>query len=102
NSLLARKIPYIFPAWAQKIPCSPAQGILPQAPKLQGLFDADFRERGRIPCCLPAAHLAPVRACRLVRRGVMLDGRGGSGRRRLGEGGGRRKRDCGAESDQGE
>jgi len=50
NSLPAQKIPCIFPARAQKIPCSPAQGILPQGPQFQGLFDADFREKGRIPC----------------------------------------------------
>src|SRR5271166_752819 len=50
NSLLRRKIPCIFPARRKKIPCSPAQGELPQDPKIKGLFGADFPERGRIPC----------------------------------------------------
>src|SRR5208282_350780 len=54
NSLPAPKIPCIFPARAQKIPCSPAQGILPQEPRIEGLFDADLREEGLIPCRLPA------------------------------------------------
>src|SRR5271157_1463460 len=41
---------YSFPARRKKIPCSPAQAIVPQDPRIKGLFDADFAEKGRIPC----------------------------------------------------
>src|SRR5271166_687281 len=51
NSLLrAKKIPCTFPAGGKIIPCSPTQGSLPQAPRIQGLFGAYLGEKVRIPC----------------------------------------------------
>src|SRR5208337_2281581 len=36
-----------IPCSAEKIPCSPAQGILPQAPEIQSFFVTDFPDSGR-------------------------------------------------------
>src|SRR5208282_6354650 len=74
-----KKIPCIFPARAQKIPCSPAQGILPQDPRIQGLFDAHFgRKRpnslltpcsaGNFPCSRASPHLQEPRRLRQLDR----------------------------------
>src|SRR5271167_4987739 len=46
----AQKIPCAFPAGRKIIPCSPTQGILPQASRIQGLFGAYLGEKVRIPC----------------------------------------------------
>ena len=46
----AQKIPCTFPAGRKIIPCSPTQGILPQVPRIQGLFGAYLGEKVRIPC----------------------------------------------------
>src|SRR5208337_2715721 len=40
--------PCIFPARRKKIPCSPAQGILPQDPRIQGLFGAHLTQKASI------------------------------------------------------
>jgi hypothetical protein len=50
NPCSARKIPCAFPAPRKEIRCSPAQGILPQDPRIQGLFGAYFRKKCRVPC----------------------------------------------------
>src|SRR5271167_1473912 len=46
----AQKIPCRFPAGRKITPCSPTQGILLQAPRIQGLFGAYLGEKVRIPC----------------------------------------------------
>src|SRR5271157_2119876 len=46
----AQEIPCAFPAGRKIIPCSPTQGILTQAPRIQGLFGAFLGEKVRIPC----------------------------------------------------
>ena len=46
----AQKIPCTFPAGRKIFPCSPTQGILPQASRIQGLFGAYLGEKARIPC----------------------------------------------------
>src|SRR5271157_5029065 len=65
NPCSARKIPCAFPAPPAKIPCSPAQGILPQDPQIKSLSGERGGEKGpkslQIRC--PQGIFRLIRAC---------------------------------------